>query len=391
MLNNSTVLLSRLEKDSSTQVVGGKEFTIPLHTARNEAAGIGRAEGGTLPTPGNQGYKTAIVPNKYLYSTIRVSGPVIAATKSSANAFVQAITSEMKGVTKDTRRAFNRQLHSDGVDPVAYIVSGAGSGTGVVDDGLGNIFTHLPAGSPWTLDLLDADDSYNVEQSDIVTTRGASNGTTGYAVTFSPNLDADAADGDPLVLAGTRGNQMMGIEGVISNQNPRLLGSAGLHGLPVSTNPEWAAQVVGSYANLQDISFPLIQQGLSDLASNSDFTEEDVKLFLMNYPVRDKYVELCTNERGYFNTMTIDGGFEAVEYNGKPFVPDNQCKMNTIYGIVPETMKIYRSSDFDWMDKDGGVLHRVPNVDAYTATLFHYGDLGVSQRNGNVLYAGIRQ
>jgi hypothetical protein len=62
-----------------------------------------------------------------------------------------------------------------------------------------------------------------------------------------------------------------------------------------------------------------------------------------------------------------------------------------MYGIVPETMKIYRSSDFDWMDQDGAVLRRVSGVDAYGATLFHYGDLGVSQRNGNIVYKGIRE
>lgn len=391
MLNNSTVLLNRIEKDTSTQIVGGKTFTIPLHTSRNEAAGVGRAENGTLPTAGQQGYTQAVVPNKYLYSSIRVSGPVIAATKTSANAFVQALTSEMKGVMKDTKRAFNRQLNSNGVDALAFYVSGTGSTSGVADDGMGNIFAHLPAGVAVTVDLLDAGSSYAVLDSGVTITRGASNGSTGYAVTTSANISGSAADGDPWVVSGTKGNQMMGIEGIISASDPAILGAGGLHGLPVASNAEWAAQVVGSYASPQDISFPLIQQGLSDLASNSDFTEEDVKFFLMNYPVRDKYVELCTNERGYYNTMTIDGGFEAVEYNGKPFVPDSQTKRNSIFGVTPETMKIYRSSDFDWMDKDGGVLDRVSGVDAYVATLFHYGDLGCSQRNGNILYAGINE
>lgn len=390
MLNNSTILLNRIEKDTSTQMVGGKDFTIPLHNSRNQAAGVGRAENGTLPTAGNQGYGTAIVPNKYLYSSIRVSGPVIAATKSNAHAFVQALTSEMKGVMKDTRRAFNRQLHSNGVDALAVYVSGTGTTTGVADDGMGNIFTHLPAGDGITADLLDASNSYAVLDSAITITRGASNGSTGYAVTTSANISGTAADGDPWVVSGTKGYQMMGIEGIIDNADPALL-SGGLHGRTVAADPKWVAQVLGSYSSLQDISFSLIQQGLSELATNSDYTEEDIKFFLMGFPVRDKYVELCTNERGFFNTMTLDGGFEAVEYNGKGFVPDPQCKRNTIYGVNPDTMKIYRSSDFDWMDQDGGVLDRVSGVDAYTATLFHYGDLGCSVRNGNIVYKGIRE
>jgi hypothetical protein len=386
LLNNSTVLLSRIEKQ--VQQVGGKSFTIPLHKSRNQAAGIGRAEAGTLPTAGQQGYTEAILPNKYVYGQIKVTGPVLAATRSNAYAFVEALTSEMKGLVKDTKRAVNRQFHSDGVDALATYVSGTGTTAGVADDGLGNIFVHLPAGEAVTVDLLDITNSYAVLDSAVTATRGASNGTTGYAVTLSANISGTAADGDVWVPSGTKGNQMMGIAGIIDDADPAL---GALQGLAVASNPLWKAQVIGSDSSLQDISFPLIQQGLSELAINSDFTEEDVKFFLMNYGVRDKYVELCTQERGWFNTMKIDGGFEAVEYNGKGFVPDSQCRRQRIYGITPETMKIYRSSDFDWIDKDGAVLSRVSGEDAYGATLFHYGNLGVSVRNGNVVYKGIRE
>jgi hypothetical protein len=392
LLNNSTILLSRLEKDGSTQLESGKEFTIPLHNSRNEAAGVGRAENGTLPTAGQQGYKTAVVPNRFIYGRIQLSGPVMAATKNAEAAFVKALTSEMKGLVKDTRRAMNRQLLSNGQDVLAYHVSGAGSTSVVVDDGLGNIFTHLPAGDAITIDLLDAANSYvaHTANSGITITRGASNGTTGFAATLSVAADAAVSAGDVYVVSGTYTRQLMGIDGIIDDGDPTVLG-AGLHGLAVATNPKWAAQVIGSYASPQDISFPLIQQGLSELATNSDFTEADVKFFLMGYPVRDKYVELCVNERGWYNTMKIDGGFEAVEYNNKPFVPDPQCKRESIYGIVPETMKIYRAGDFDWMSEDGAVLSRVSNKDAYEATLFHYGDLGCSQRNGNIKYEGINE
>lgn len=397
MLNNSTVLLSRLEKDSSTQNVSGKDFTIPLHNSRNQAAAVGRGEAvnKTLPTAGQQGYGTAIVPNKYLYGSIKVTGPVLAATKGSANAFVEALTSEMQGLVKDTRKAFNRQLHGDGVDALAYFVSGTTTAV-IVDDDLGNLFTHLPAGDAINISVLDASSSYaqfaTVNGGTI--TRGAATGT-GFAATLSTGADtASMADGDPIVVQDTVysgvGYNLMGIKGIVDNVDPPLL-TGGLHGRTVAADPKWAAQVIGSDSALQDLSFPLIQSALSELATNSDFTEQDVKFFLMNYAVRDKFVELCTNERTWFNTMKIDGGFEAVEYNGKPFVPDPQCRHNRIYGIVPETMKIYRSSDFDWMDRDGAVLDRVSGEDSYIATLFHYGDLGVSQRNGNLVIKGVRE
>jgi hypothetical protein len=54
-------------------------------------------------------------------------------------------------------------------------------------------------------------------------------------------------------------------------------------------------------------------------------------------------------------------------------------------------MRIFRSADFDWMDRDGAVLRKVSNRDAYEATLFHYGDLGCVMRNGNGLLTDLNE
>lgn len=396
MLNNATILLSRIEKDSSTQDVTGKSFTVPLHTSRNEAAGVGRADGGTLPTAGVQGYDNAIVPNKYIYGRIQVTGPVIAATKNSAGAFVKAIESEMKGLMRDTKRSVNRQLHSNGLDILAYYKTGGGGTTGTVDDGIGNAFVHLPAGKAITVDLLDASGSYVKLNTAATLTAGTVNATD-VDVTCSATISASAADNDPWVVAGTSlgtspniNYGMMGIEGIISDADPANL-TTGLHGLAVASNAWWKAQCVGSDASKVDLTFPLLQSVFTKIASNSDFTEADIKFLLSSYQIRDKYVELCTNERRFYNVMKLDGGFEAVDYNGKPMVPDAQCKRNRIYFVVPETMKLFRSADFDWMDKDGSVFSRINGQDAYEAVLFHYGDLGCVARNGNGLLRGINE
>jgi hypothetical protein len=391
VLNNATILLSRLDKDETTQDVSGKNFTVPIHFSRNESSGVARPEDTDLLSPGAQQYKTAVVPNKFIYGQIRVTGPVIAATRNNVGAFVRAIESEIKGCMRDTKRAVNRQLHGNGVDALAYYVSGSGTAI-VVDDGQGNVFTHLQNGGQ-TIDVLDASASYASLNAGLTATLG-SEVATGFNVTLSGAISASVADNDPLVVAGTQsgltGYAMMGIDGIIAKTNPPLL-AGGLHGLDVATNSWWAAQVVDNGGTKRDLSFPLMQKVISKIASNSDFTEKDIKFLLCSFPMRDKYVELAVNERHWYNTMTIDGGFEAVEYNGLPLVPDSQAKRNRIYFIVPETMRIFRSADFDWMDRDGAVLRKVANRDAYEATLFHYGDLGTVIRNGNGLLADLNE
>lgn len=390
VLNNATPLLKYIEKEVQ-DIPGGTDFIIPLHTGRNDAAGDGVAENGTLATAGGQKFARTTTAPCYLYSRLRVSGPVIAATKSNKGAFLKALESEMKYLMQDTKRAFNRQLHSDGTDPIGFYVSGAGSTSVVVDDGLGNRFDHF--NKTTLVDLIDVTDD-GVEQEDITMTRGALV-ATGRSLTASTTLDADAADGDYFVKANSFGNQMMGIAGIIAAGNPNsTIYSTGLQGLTVATEPDWAAQVVyadGGSSELTsstsrvDISFEALQDLLTAISVNSDADETDINLFMSSPGLKNKYVNLCRNERVFFNNMTLDGGFKAVSYNSKPWVWDAQCKRNRVYAINFDTLMLARLADLDWIDVGGDVLYRISggDVDAVGATLFVYQELACKVRNQN--------
>jgi hypothetical protein len=388
LLNNATPLLSQMEKEV-TPVEGGN-FVIALHTGRNSAAAIARAEGGTLPTAGQQSYKRAIVPVKQLYSRIEVSGKAIAATRSNKGAFLKALESEMKYVMIDTKRQLNRQLNGDGTGALAYW-TGADDTSGTnVDDGLGNGTTYLPAGAT-TLDLIDATDNSTALGTNLVVTRGTV-GATSTAITWTGTVTGSAA-GDYLVFPGTIGKEMLGIRGVISDGDPAILGAGGLHGLPVASNPDWKAFVLGSDSAKQDLSFPLIQQLLSRIVSESGADESDIKLFYCHPAMRDTYVKLCQDERVFYNVMKLDGGWEAVTYNGKPIVADVQARRNALFAITPSSMSLMQMAPLDFMDKDGSMFYRISggDKDAYGATAFVYQELGCKARNQNGVLVGINE
>jgi hypothetical protein len=377
-LNNKTILLNKIGRRD--MMISGKSFTIPLHTARNASAGVGRADGGTLPTAGNQGYETAVVPNAYEYGRIEITGPTIRAARDNAGAFVEAVKSEVNGLTRDFSRAMNRQLHSDGRDALGFATGAIATNadTGTFDDNQGNAFVHLPTSGTLTVDLIDTDNA-TVNGDSIAVTLGAK-GASSYTVTWSTDLTNAAADGDYWVLEDTLGYQMMGIAGVIDDADPALL-SGGLHGLAVASKPFWKAQMFGASGVKRDLTLELMQEPISAIAVNSDFDESDIKFLLSNYNIRDKYVSLLVADKRFVNTMTLDGGFKAVDFNGIGLVPDPQCKRSTIWYVVPEAMQILRTSDFDWAEKDGAVLSRVANKDAYEAYMFHYGNLACLARN----------
>lgn len=390
LLNNATPFARQIEK--KVHPTEGKNFTVAIHRSRNNASAIGRAEDGTLPTAGQQGYINAIYPIKQLYSRIRVSGKVIAATKSNKGSFLRALDGEMQYSMKDTARGFNRQYLGDGTGALAYWTAADDTSGTNVDDNLGNGTTHLGVGDV-TADLVDASSTGDttILDTDIVVTRGAV-GTTSTAITWSGGPSAGTADGDYIVLAGTAGQEMTGIQAIVSDADPPRL-TAGLGDLPVTTYPDWKAVVLGSDASRQDLTFVLIQQLLARLVTEGDVSMQDVKFFLCHPAMEATYIKLCQDERQFFNNMKLDGGYEAVAYSNKPFVVDVQCRRNALYAITPESINVLQLQPLDWLDKDGSVFYRISggDVDAWGATAAAYQEVACLARNKNGVILGLNE
>lgn len=381
--NESTVFFTKLAK--RTEPVTGKSFTIALHTAGQATAGLGAADGGALKDPSSQTIVNAIIPNSYQYSSMRITGPTIAASRDNVGAMANMLEFEVDNLLKNMKRSFNRQFHSDGTDALAYWTGADDSSGATVDDGQGNAFVHLPAGAG-TYDLIDATDNSTKLGDSIVVTRGAK-AATNYAVTWTGTVSG-SADADYLVFEDTLGYQMMGLAGIVSAADPPL---GALQGIAAATagNEYWQARTNTGSGTLRQFDFADLQSVIDDIASSTNYSESDIDLLLTNYPVRREYFKACIVERRHVNTMELDGGFKALDYNGIPFVADAQCKRNRIYVLAMKSLALMRMSDFEWLDRDGSYLSRVDGYDAYTATLYHYGNLMVYDRNANGLYSDI--
>lgn len=390
MLNNATPLLKYIEKEIQ-EIPGGSDFIIPLHVGRNDAAGDGAAENATLRAAGGQKFDTTHTAPKYLYSRLRVSGPTIASTKNSKGAFLKAVESEMKYLMIDTKRAFNRQMHSDGRDPIAFYVSGANTTSGTVNDGLGNAFDYF--NKTTLVDVINGSNT-TVRQSAVTVTRGTVSGSV-RNVTFDQTLNASTVSGDYFIKSGTLGNQMNGLAGIVSPSDPNsVLYPSGLQKLTVAAEPDWSSQTIfadggsselTSAAGRVDISFEALQDLLTSISVNSDFDETDVNLIIVSPGMKNQYVRLARNERVFFNNMTLDGGFKAVSYNGKPIVWDPLAHRNRAYALITDTLMMARLAELDWIEVGGDVLYRISggDIDAVGATLYAYQEFAAKVRNAN--------
>ena len=366
-VNYEVVLLSELDKNSD--MVTGKNFTIPLHYGGNEGIAA-LAENGTLPTAGNQQYKETIVPQRYVYGRINLTGPTIKAARNDAGAFVRAVDSEVKGLTKDLKRELNRMFWNDGTG--ALTVCGTTSASTTV-----TVASTKFIRPGMIVDILVTADG---------TTGSGAVGVTVLSVpsatTFTISGSAITTDSTYSVYrSGSRNLEPMGLQGIVSATKV-------LQGLDPATYTWWKANILDNGGTSRSITENLVQQAQDATEMNSDGS---VKLVLTSMGVRRAYQALLTTQRQYMNTLDLKGGRKALDFNGLPLVADKDAPTGKLFMLDTDYLSIYQLSDFEWMDQDGAVLSRVSGKDAYEAILFRYLELGCSARNAQTILADITE
>src|SRR3954452_24601093 len=78
--NYKTWMLDKIERDSERVDFEGRRAVMPLHTSQNPSEGS-MADGGTLATPGIEGYQDAIIPIRYVNSGLELTDQLIKQAK----------------------------------------------------------------------------------------------------------------------------------------------------------------------------------------------------------------------------------------------------------------------------------------------------------------------
>lgn len=385
-LNNTNLLLSQIEKNSVD--IEGRRAVLSLHVGRNPSVGA-RVEGAALPGTnsagataiGQQDYAEERVPLKYNYGRIQLSGPVIRAMRSDRGSFTRAIESETRGVTNDLKRDVNRQLWGDTSGQiVAFAVNAAvntltlGAATTRVQQ------RQIEVGM--VIDIGSAANSTSVAEFRTVTAVNfaALPGTitiNGAAVTtattdflyrsgLNPGGSADGVE-----LTGMR--DIVDDAGALFNVNP-------------ATDPVWASFVDANGGVNRAVSENLFAMVMHNVQIRSG---EDLNMWISSDGVHRAYANLLTAQKRFVNTLDLKGGFKGLDVaaggTSVALTWDRDTPSNRAFGVNTSHLFQYEMSDWDYMDKDGAVLSRRPNVDAYEATLFKYHELTTDKRNAHGL------
>jgi len=389
-LNNENMMLAQIER--TTQHVEGREAVLSLHVGRNSGIGA-RAEGGELPTAGNQQYIDARVGLAYNYLRIRVSGQAMKATASDSGSFVRALSNEMTNGVNDLRRDINRQIFNDGNGTIARANAHSSqvitlhADTTIAQANQIEVGMRIDLGTVGNPDLRSSDATglvvTAVDKSNLaaveVTVTGTINGTvdtSDFITRFDSGKNADGSGADAADSAGTL--ELIGLQ--------KIVGVAGtsLHGTDSSTYPVWASVSSANSGTNRAATDTLFEKVIDDIdieagkAPNLCVTTKGVR---RNYAAQLKSMKRFNDGA----SLTLKGGFKALTIDcgdvSLPLVADRDCTGNTAYMINTNHITQHEMSDWEWADYDGAVLRNRSGYDEWQAFMFKYHQLCTDQRN----------
>jgi hypothetical protein len=335
-LNEQVPFLALIQKDAGEIAFTGREWLVPIHTNRN--SGIGAvAEGGTLPTAGQQGYVDFKIKYVSLYGSIKVTAQTIKQTANDKGAFGRAMVLEMEGLRNNFRTDLNRQFLGDGTGTIATVSSWSGN-TATLN-------------TPVNYDMLNPDMLVDVYDSTLTTQKASGASITlpsgGFdqkswnvtQVTLSVAGSPAYAAGDVIVRKGNLNAEISGLSVVVGN------GTYG--GINPANYPVWSSPVLDNGGTLRTINESLFQQAV-DTASIAGGGQ--VRYWFTRPEIRRQFFLFKSAQNRNINTKKYDGGFDSIEFDGKEIFVDRMCPANKLFGIDPSFLYILQTEDMHWVN-----------------------------------------
>lgn len=364
-LNNSTPILSVLEKDSTS--VSGDQIIMALRYGRT--GGIGnRLDDGNLPTPNSRKTKQASWATKNIFARIMLTDKTMRASRSNQGAFVSLLEADLEDAMTDAKDNLSRQVFGNGTGKLATCTAGTNVATITVDS-----TQYFSEGM--LVDVCDA--------AGVVLTNGTEREITvvddvAKTITVAGTANITPTGTSIITVSGSYGLELTGLGSVFTVDNT-------LYNVNRAQNKWFNPTTLAVSGEISEVK---IQQGTDDVERKAG---GNIDFYATSYGVRRAYQSLLLATKQIVEPMKLVGGWSVLSYNGKPFTTDKYAPASTLYGLDLSTWKSYEMMDFDWLDEDGAVLSRVAGKAAWEATLAKYSDLGCNKPKANVIFTGITE
>lgn len=366
--NNVNPLLAKIKQ--STNDVWGKEVRKLAIYGMNGGIGAG-TEDGELPEATGNNYGQFVTTLKNLYGTIEISDKAIRASENNVGAFVNLLNAEMDGLIKSSSFNFGRMLFGDGSGKLGKVVSIA---NGVVTmDNVQNLIEGMVVDFCTSAGVRIASASARR----ILTLDRANKKITVSGTTLTAS---DVPAGSIVCIQNSYENEITGLKAIFDKNITTL------YGLNKASNSWLNPYVLEDAGEIDELT---LQTALDTIEENSGST---VNFIVCSWGVRRALQKLFAKNNRNVETMDLEGGYKAMNYNGIPIVADRFCPSGTMYLLNTEDFTLHQLCDWQWLaGDDGKILKQVAGKPVYTATLVKYADLICARPNGQGMISGITE
>jgi hypothetical protein len=361
-------LLAKLQKTSSNVV--GKDVKKLVRAGVNGGVGAG-SETGNLPTAIDRDGFEFVVSLKNLYGTIEISDKALRAASSNEGAFVDILNEEMQALIKSASLNFGRMLYGDGSGCVGVVQQAMEDGKIFGFDSLNALVEGMvlefrtAAGAP-----ISGMESCKVVKIDRDNQSVYVHGGTATG--------AQVPAGSKAYVKGSKDYEITGLKALFSN-DPIY----GVNRTDSGFMKPFIKESTGSFSEAQ------VQQVLDRI---EEVSGAKTNFIVCSWGVRRMIMQQYSGRGIPLETMTLEDGTTALNYNGIPLVADRFCPKGTMYLLNTNDFKIHQLCDWKWLEgEDGKILKQVPGKPVYTATLVKYAELMCENPCGQGMISGITE
>jgi len=381
----------------------GLGYIFGLRYARVQSTG-GRAESTKLPDPMTGKKDQGKINPRYLYGTLRLTGPSMEAAKGDMASFVNGLADEMDDLYQSMVVDLNRQSNSDGFGKVGVVSASFAPSTTTYfnvtfDNDLGiqmmqegmlidfydstgaaydasccgqRIRTITPStkvvqfeasGSTWLTNHPDS------------TISGGTTNTTAAVPTASIAVKMGAREAAHATTDAP--TDITGLDGIFDNGT--LLTS--FENITVSANPKWAANRMTNSSVNRELEVDLMLNALDLTRVRSGMTANTIHCGIGQ---RRKYANLLLPDVRYAPTQ-LKGGYEVLTFSGGDgsvkIIVDSMAQPNKMRFYPDGVIEKFEMTPLGWGNLDGSQMHRRSGYDEWDLFLRLYTNLGCEQRN----------
>jgi len=382
----------------------GNGYIFGLRYARNQSVGA-RAESKVLPDPMTGKKDKGRIVDRYIYGTLRITGPSIEIAKGDMGAFVNGLADEMDDIYQSVVVDMNRQANSDGFGKVGVCSASFAPATGAsstyavtFDNDLGIQFMQ----EGMLIDFFSSDGANYVHtccgqkiKSIIPSTKvvifegsvntslanhpdstiaGLTNATTpvpvsSIAVKMGAREAAWATTDTP--------NEITGLDGIFDDAT--LLAS--FEDIDVAANPKWAANRIAHSGVNRELEIDLMLNALDLTRTRSGMNANTIHCGIGQ---RRKYANLLLPDVRYA-PQELKGGYQTLAFAGGDgsvkIIVDVMAQPNKMRFYPEGTIQKYEILPLGWGNLDGDKMHRRSGYDEWDLFLRLYTQMGCEQRN----------